>query len=361
MSRALTLPPDYAILLADLKAQVRSAQLRAHRVVNTELLGLYWRIGDAIRVRQEAAGWGAKVIDQLAADLRAEFPEMTGLRRTNVYAMRAFATAWPENAIVRQPIGRLPWGHVITLLEKLDDPTVRDWYAAATDTHGWSRNVLLNQIMSRAHERVGAAPSNFVEHLSTTDSELAQQLAKDPYVFDFLGLSAGIAERDLEQALMNQMVDTLRELGAGFAFVGRQVHFEVEGDDFFIDLLFFHITQLRYVVVELKIGKFKPDYTGQLGFYVTLVDDRLRLAQHRPTVGLLLCADRNESTVRYSLGAAGAPMAVSTYTYDTLPADERAALPSDTDVMSALATPVSLGDRRLTLTELLTEREPDSE
>ena len=140
MSRALTLPPDYAILLADLKAQVRSAQLRAHRVVNTELLGLYWRIGDAIRVRQEAAGWGAKVIDQLAADLRAEFPEMTGLRRTNVYAMRAFATAWPENAIVRQPIGRLPWGHVITLLEKLDDPTVRDWYAAATDTHGWSRN-----------------------------------------------------------------------------------------------------------------------------------------------------------------------------------------------------------------------------
>jgi predicted nuclease of restriction endonuclease-like (RecB) superfamily len=235
------LPPDYAILLADLKAQVRSAQLCAHRVVNTELLGLYWRIGDAIRVRQEAAGWGAKVIDQLAADLRAEFPEMTGLRRTNVYAMRAFATAWPENAIVRQPIGRLPWGHVITLLEKLDDPTVRDWYAAATDTHGWSRNVLLNQIMSRAHERVGAAPSNFVEHLSTTDSELAQQLAKDPYVFDFLGLSAGIAERDLEQALMNQMVDTLRELGAGFAFVGRQVHFEIEGDDFFIDLLFFLI------------------------------------------------------------------------------------------------------------------------
>ena len=140
MSRTLTLPPDYAILLADLKAQVRSAQLRAHRVVNTELLGLYWRIGDAIRVRQEAAGWGAKVIDQLAADLRAEFPEMTGLRRTNVYAMRAFATAWPENAIVREPIGRLPWGHVITLLEKLDDPTVRDWYAAATDTHGWSRN-----------------------------------------------------------------------------------------------------------------------------------------------------------------------------------------------------------------------------
>jgi predicted nuclease of restriction endonuclease-like (RecB) superfamily len=285
------------------------------------LLALYWRIGDAIRVRQEAAGWGAKVIDQLAADLRAEFPEMTGLRRTNVYAMRAFATAWPEDAIVRQPIGRLPWGHVITLLEKLDDPTVRDWYATATDTHGWSRNVLLNQIMSRAHERVGAAPSNFAEHLSTTDSEL----------------------------------------GAGFAFVGRQVHFEVEGDDFFIDLLFFHVTQLRYVVVELKIGKFKPDYTGQLGFYVALVDSRLRLAQHRPTVGLLLCADRNESTVRYSLGAVHAPMAVATYTYDTLPADERAALPSDTDVMSALDTPVSVGDRHLTLTELLTHREPDSE
>ena len=360
VTRELTLPPDYPALLADLKARVRAAQHRAHRVVNTEMLTLYWQIGDAIRTRQATDGWGTKVVDRLAADLPAEFPSMKGLSRSNLNYMLAFAIAWPVEAIVQQPAGKLGWGHLMLLIDKLDDPAARDWYAAAADEGGWSRDVLRNQIMNRTRERFGAAPSNFAGHLEAADSELAQQLAKDPFVFDFLGLSTGIAERDLEQALMNQIVDTLRELGAGFAFVGRQVHFEVEGDDFFIDLLFFHVTQLRYVVVELKIGKFKPDYTGQLGFYVTLVDDRLRLAQHRPTVGLLLCADRNESTVRYSLGAVHAPMAVATYTYDTLPADERAALPSDTELMSALTTPVSVGDQHLTLTELLTHHEPDS-
>jgi predicted nuclease of restriction endonuclease-like (RecB) superfamily len=278
------------------------------------------------------------VIDRLEADLRAEFPEMTGLTRTNVYVMRAFAAAWPAEAIVRQPVGRLPWGHIITLFGKLQDPRARDWYATEADKCGWSRNVLLNQIMSRALQRVGAAPSNFAQRLDAVDSELAQQLANDPYVFDFLGFSAGIAERDLEQALIDRMAETLREMGSGFAFVGRQVYFEVDGDDFYVDLLFFHVTQLRYVVVELKIGKFKPDYAGQLGFYINLVDDRMRLDQHKPTVGLLLCADRNHSTVRYALGASRAPMAVATYTYDTLPPDERAVLPSDTQVISAIST-----------------------
>jgi predicted nuclease of restriction endonuclease-like (RecB) superfamily len=222
------------------------------------------------------------------------------------------------------------------LIERLDEHPVRDWYATQADAYGWSRNVLLNQIMNRTHERVGAAPSNFERHLPADDSELTQQLVKDPYVFDFLGLSRGVAERDLEQALIDRMVETLRELGAGFAFVGRQVHFDVDGDDFWIDLLFFHIEQLRYVVVELKIGKFTPADAGQLGFYVALVDDRLRREQHRPTVGLLLCANANTTTVRYSLGASTSPMAVSTYTYDTLPAAERAALPADTAVIAAL-------------------------
>jgi len=215
--------------------------------------------------------------------------------------------------------------------------------------------------MNCTRERFGAAPSDFAGHLQPGDSESAQHLAKDPYVFDFLGLSASVAERDLEQALMDGMVDTLREVGTGFAFVGRQVHFEVAGDDFYIDLLSFHVTQLRYVVVELKIGKSKPDYTGQLGFYVNLVDDRLRLAQHQPTVGLLLRADRSEATVRYALGSTGAPVAVATYAYDTLPAAERAALPSDVDVVAALARPVEVGGRQLSLTGFLTSRERTEE
>ena len=337
VTRELTLPPDYPALLADLKARVRAAQHRAHRAVNTEMLTLYWQIGDAIRTRQAAEGWGGKVIDRLAADLRAEFPAMTGLSRANLYSMRAFADAWPAEAIVQRAVGRLGWGQVVDLLTKLDDPEARDWYAAAADTGGWTRDVLANQIMNRTRERFGAAPSNFVGHLEAGDSELAQQLAKDPYVFDFLGLSAGVAERDLEQALMDRMVDTLRELGTGFAFVGRQVHFDVDGDDFYLDLLFFEIPQLRYVVIELKIGKFEPGYAGQLGFYVALVDDKLRNPDvHKPTVGLLMCRDRNETVVRYSLGATTSPVAVSTYTYDALPPEEQAALPSEADMVRAL-------------------------
>ncbi|MFS0701782.1 YhcG family protein [Cellulomonas sp. 179-A 4D5 NHS] len=354
MSTELTLPSDYTAVLADLKTAVRTTRHRAHRLVNTELLALYWRIGETIRARQDAGEWGAKVIDRLASDLRAEFPDMTGLRRSSMYYMRAFAAAWPGEAIVQQPVGRLPWGHIAVLLDKLDDAATRDWYAAAADTHGWSRNVLLNQIMSRAHERLGAAPSNFPAHLDAPDSELAQQLAKDPYIFDFLGLSHGVAERDFEQALMDRLMETLRELGAGFAFVGRQVHVDVDGDDFYVDLLFFHVAQLRYVVVELKMGKFKPDYAGQLGFYVSLVDDRLRLPVHQPTVGLLLCADKNESTVRYALSSTAAPVAVATYTYDSLPPAEREALPSERQMMSALTASLQVDGRSIDVTEYLT-------
>jgi predicted nuclease of restriction endonuclease-like (RecB) superfamily len=335
-SDLVALPPDYPALLADLKARVRAAQHRAHRVVNTEMLSLYWQIGDSIRTRQDAAGWGGKVIERLAADLRAAFPDMTGFSPSNMYAMRSFAGAWPSEAILLRPVGKLGWGQIQDLLNKLDDPAARDWYAAAADAGGWTRNVLANQIMNRTRERSGVAPSNFESQLEPADSELAQQLAKDPYVFDFLGLTQGVAERDLEQAMMDRIVDTLRELGPGFTFAGRQVHFEVDGDDFYVDLLLFHAVQLRYLVVELKIGKFTPEHAGQLGFYVALVEDRMRLPQHQQTVGLLLCRDRNETVVRYALGATTAPVAVSTYTYDTLPPSERAALPSEEDVVRAL-------------------------
>ena len=276
------------------------------------------------------------MITRLAEDLRAEFPAMKGFSRSNLFYMRAFAAAWPNREqIVQQPAGRLPWGHVMVILDKLADQKTRTWYAAATAEHGWSRNMLLNQIMNRTHERVGAAPSNFGQELAPADSDLAQQIAKDPYVFDFLDLTDRAAERDLEQALMDRIVDTLRELGSGFAFVGRQVHFDVDGDDFYLDLLFFHVVQLRYIVVELKTGKFQPEYAGKLGFYVALVDDRLKLDTHTPTVGILICGQRNDSTVRYALGRAGSPMAVATYTYDSLPDAEKRALPPAEQLLAA--------------------------
>lgn len=331
----LAVPEDYGSFLDSLKERVRSAQTQARRTVNSQLIGLYWSTGHEILIRQDQEGWGTGVIGRLATDLRTEFPEMKGLSRSNLSYMRGFAAAWPE-PIVQQPVGQLPWGHITVLLDKKLDHEARDWYAAAAVEHGWSRNVLMNMIMNKTLERSGAAPSNFAHRLVSPDSELAQQIAKDPYNFEFLGLAGEVAERDLEQRLMDRMVETLRELGPGFAFVGRQVHFDVDGDDFYADLLFFHIEQLRYVVIELKTGKFKPDHIGQLQFYIALVEDRLRRDAHAPTVGILVCGSRKDHTVRYALNQAGSPMAVATYTYETLPSGERAALPSENDLTVAL-------------------------
>lgn len=333
----LDLPANYGILIEDLKRQVRAARLTAQRTVNTELIELYWSIGHALREATARHGWGGRVIHRLAEDLRAEFPEMKGFSPRNLQYMATFAGAWTTGPIAQQAVAQLPWGHVTVLLDKLDDQGTRQNYAAAAAEHGWSRNVLSNMVATGALERAGTAPSNFAQQLVAQDSELAQQIAKDPLILDFLDLSGEVAERELEASLTDRIVDTLRELGPGFAFVGRQVHFNVGGDDFYADLLFFHVEQLRYVVIELKTGKFKPEHAGQLQFYVALVEDRLRRPAHAPTVGILVCGSRNQHTVRYALNRAGAPMAVSTFSYATLPADERASLPSEDELTAALA------------------------
>lgn len=324
----------YTAALAELKQQVRAARFVAQRRVNAELIRLYWGIGATILQRQGDEGWGSNVIGRLATDLRAEFPEMKGFSRANLFYMRRFAGEWSAEAVVQQAVGQLPWGHITVLLDRLDDHELRDWYAGQAAAHGWSRNVLEHQIRSEAHTRLQAAPTNFAEVLPPGDSDLAQQMTKDPYVLDFLALDGEAKERHLEQALVDRIIDTLRELGEGFAFVGRQMHFDVDGDDFYVDLLFFHVEQLRYVVIELKTGKFKPEYLGQLGFYVALVDDKLRRPQHADTVGLLLVADKNDAVVRYSLAGQQTPIGVASY--DLLPPSIRAALPSEADLATAL-------------------------
>lgn len=329
-------PDGYAEVLGQLKDRVRSARLSAARKVNTELLTLYWEIGHTILERQSTSGWGSKVIERLARDLRAEFPDMTGFSRSNLHYMRSFAAAWPTE-FVPQAVGQIPWGHIRILLDKLDDQPTRDWYAAAAAAEGWSRNVLLNMIMGQLHRRIGAAPSNFDDALPATQTDLARELTKDPYVFDFLAQTRPRLERDLEQALVDRMQETLTAFGSGFAFIGRQVHFEVDGDDFYVDLLFFHVTQLRYVVIELKSGRFTPRDAGQLGFYVALVDDRLRVADtHAETVGILLCADKHDGVVEYALKTIDQPVAIARYTYDTLPKDMRDLLPPPSEVLEAI-------------------------
>ncbi|WP_426625694.1 PDDEXK nuclease domain-containing protein [Leifsonia sp. McL0607] len=336
MATDIALPESYGRVLEDLKQRVKLSQVRVRRRANNELVRLYYSIGHTILEHQEEQGWGAGVIERLAPDLSAAFAGVQGFSPTNLRYMRAAALAWPDQNLP-QAVGELPWGHVRARLDRLDTTEDRNWYAAAAVEQGWSRNVLLDRIKARTRQRIGAAPSNFSEQLTGEDSDLAVQLARDPYVFDFLGLTQVAAERDLEQAIVDKLEHTLLELGDGFAFVGRQKHFVVDGDDFYIDLLFFHTTQLRYVVIELKIGKFEPSFAGQLGFYVALVDDRLRLPTHAPTVGILLCTDRNEAVVRYSLGATPQPVAVSTYTYDLLPEPEQQALPSAEALTRAIA------------------------
>ncbi len=262
---------------------------------------------------------------------------MRGLSRRNLVYMRTFAAAYP-GGIAQQPVAQLPWGHLTVLLDKVSDPGERDWYAAAAVEHGWSRAVLTHQVGSGLLGRVGGAPSNFAARLPGADSELAQQLTRDPYVLDFLDAAAPLAERELEAGLAERLQAFLLELGHGFAFVGRQYRFQVDGDEFLIDLLFFNWAQSRFVVVELKATRFRPEYTGQLGFYVAWVDDQLRdRDRHAPTVGILLCAGRNDRVVRYSLAGSSAPLAVAGFTYDTLPEAARAAVPPDDQLIAALA------------------------
>ncbi|WP_139006436.1 PDDEXK nuclease domain-containing protein [Arthrobacter crystallopoietes] len=333
--RDLSLPAGYSDLLTALKDRVRAARTRAQRTVNTQLIELYWSIGKDILARQETEAWGSGVIARLAEDLRGEFPDMKGLSRSNLFYMRNFAAAFPD-PIVQQAAGQLPWGHIMVLLDKTETLPQRQWYAAAAVEYGWSRNVLMNMIMGQSMERSGNAPSNFGQLLAGQDSELAQQVSKDPYNFEFLGLSGEVAERDFEQGLMDRITETLRELGPGFSFVGRQVHFEVGGDDFYVDLLFFHVEQLRYFVIELKTGKFQPEHAGKLNFYVALVDDKLKREFHADTVGILICGSKNDHTVRYTLGRSSSPMAVAAYTYDQLPAEDKALIPTEDRVTAAL-------------------------
>jgi predicted nuclease of restriction endonuclease-like (RecB) superfamily len=311
---SLTNPPDgYAAWLADLKARIYTTQQRAALAVNTELLRLYWQIGHEILIRQAGEGWGSKVVDRLAHDLRAEFPEMAGFSRSNLLYMRSFAAAWPEDAIVQQPVGQLPWSHNLVLLAKLKDSAQRLAYAAAALQNGWSRNVLVMQIETRWLERQGAATTNFERALPTPQSDLARESLKDPYRLDFLGLGNEAHEREIEHALVRHVTEFLLELGAGFAYVGRQVHLEVGDEDFFIDLLFYHLKLRCYVVIELKAGKFKPEHIGQLGFYMTAVDAQVKDDSDGPTIGLLLCKSRDKVVAEYALRDTTRPLGVAEY------------------------------------------------
>ncbi len=333
-----SIPDGYADWLSALKTRIHSAQQRATLAVNRELVLLYWQIGQDILARQSAQGWGAKVIERLSQDLRTAFPEMKGFSPRNLKYMRSFAEAWPDAEFVQQAVALLPWGHNLVLLDKLPGPQTRRWYAAKAIEHNWSRNILAMQIETRLLERSGKAVTNFEASLPKPQSDLARESLKDPYRFDFLGLTDEAQERAIENALVKHVTEFLLELGAGFAFVGRQVLLDVAGDEFFIDLLFYHLKLRCYVVVELKGGKFKPEHLGQLSFYLTAVDEQVKHPQDSPTIGLLLCKNKNKVVAEYALRSNTQPIGVAEYQLvESLPAELQTSLPSIEQIERELA------------------------
>lgn len=322
-------PNGYGDWLADLKTRIHTAQQRAALAVNRGLVLLYWQIGGDILERQAKQGWGAKVIERLAHDLRTAFPDMKGFSPRNLKYMRAFAEAWPDSEFVQGVLAQLPWYHQLALLDKLRSGDERRWYAAKAIEHNWSRNVLVIQIEMRLRERTGNAVTNFALQLPRPHSDLARESLKDPYRLDFLGLGEDAEERAIESAIVQHVTQFLIELGAGFAYVGRQVHIEVGGDDFFIDLLFYHLKLRCYVVVELKAGDFKPEHTGQLNFYLSAVDSQMKADQDNPTIGLLLCKSQNRVVAEYALRDSNKPIGVAEYQLvEALPAELQTSLPS---------------------------------
>ena len=269
------------------------------------------------------------MVEQLSRDLKTEFPELKGFSPRNLQYMQQFAATWSDAEMVQQLVSQLPWGHNVVLLQKVKDPAARQWYARATIQHGWSRNILVHQIDSRLLERQGQATTNFERTLPAPQSELAQQLLKDPYNFDFLSLGLEAHERDLERGLLAHLRDFMLELGVGFAYVGSQVHLEVGGEDFYLDLLFYHLNLRCYVVIDLKIGDFKPEDVGKMSFYLSAADDLLRHPQDAPSIGLLLCRTQNKVIAEYALRGVDRPLGVSTYQLaDALPAELEGQLPS---------------------------------
>ena len=327
---------EYLATVDLVKQEIKSAQYHAAVHVNTTLILLYHSIG---RIINEHKTWGNKFIENLAEDIRMEFPGSKGYSVRNLKYMAKLAQAYPDQEFVQQAVAQIPWGHNIVLLDRISDLEERFWYIDACRRNGWSRAVLIHQIESGLYQRQVLADkvSNFEKRLPSPQSELAVQTMKDPYIFDFIPFKEDMVERDIEQALVRDVTKLLLELGTGFAFLGNQYHLNVGGDDFYIDLLFYNLNLRCYVVIELKTGEFKPEYAGQLNFYLSAVDAILKKEQDAPSIGLLLCKSKNDLVAEYSLKDMSKPIGVSAYQITSnLPKELEKQLPSVEDIQKRI-------------------------
>lgn len=333
------LPPDYSLFLKDLKTRIRNERIKFVLSANSALVMLYWDIGYRILKKQDEEGWGAKIIDRMACDLKEEFPDMRGFSARNLKYMRKFAECWPKREIVQASLAQIGWYQNIALLEKLKEDTQRLWYAHKALENGWSHTVLVHQIESQLHKRIGQTANNFDVAFPPSDSDMVNQIFKDPYVFDFLGTADTRRERELENKLIEHLEKFLLELGQGFAFVGRQVHLEFSDEDYYIDLLFYHLKLRCYVVVELKSGSFDPGYVSKLNMYMNIVNDLLRHPSDQKTIGLLLVKETNHTIAKYALEGYTNPIGVAEWEKqitENLPDELKSSLPTIEEIEAEL-------------------------
>lgn len=327
----------YKNLLTDIKQRILSAQLKAALSVNAEMIFLYWQIGDSIAQKQKEQGWSSGVIPQLAKDLKIEFPNSKGYSERNLGRMLAFYREYPNESILPQAVAKLPWGHNILLIEKIKDQKIRLWYAEKCIENNWSRDVLDLQIKSNLIQRQGKSINNFESTLPKPLSDLANQTLKDPYIFDFLTLDQDFREKDVEKQLTHHITKFLLELGKGFSFLGNQYHLEVANQDYYLDLLFYHIKLKCYIVIELKNTKFKPEYTGKLNFYLSAVDSLVKEESENPTIGILLCKDKNNIEAEFALRDINKPIGISEIQFvEKLPDNLKSALPTIEEIENEL-------------------------
>ncbi len=327
---------EYLELIQSIKSEIQHAQYRATLSVNKELTMLYYHIGKIINGHKS---WGNKFIDTLAADLKIAFPKVKGYSVRNLKYMAKFAATYRDEEFVQKVSAQIPWSHNVAILDKVKDEKQREWYIRKASENGWSHSVLIHQIESNLYERqvIAQKVTNFERLLSAPQSELATQTMKDPYIFDFIAFGEDMLERDIEQALVKNVTKLLLELGTGFAFLGNQYHLNVGGDDFYIDLLFYNLNLRSYVVVELKTGEFKPEYAGQLNFYLSAVDGILKKEIDNPSIGLLLCKSKNALVAEYSLKDMSKPIGVSEYKITgELPENLSGQLPSIEDIQKRI-------------------------
>ena len=337
MSRLIKKDPAYFDFIQDIKKRVQSAQIKAAVSVNQELLRLYWDMGAKIVEKQKQTAWGDGFLKQMSHDLQDDFPDMKGFSLRNLKYMRQWYSFWSDALIGQQAVAQIPWGHNLVILSKIQDHEEALFYVQKTIENNWSRAVLTHQIEGGLFKRKGKAVTNFKATLPAPQSDLAKQTLKDPYNFDFLTIREKHDEKELENALVEQIIKFLLELGAGFSFLGRQYRLNIDGDDFYPDLLFYHVRLHCYVVVELKAVKFKPEFAGKLNFYLSAVDSILKTEQDNPSVGILICKSRKKTVVEYALRDFNKPIGVSEYMItQNLPDQFKSAIPSIEEIEAEL-------------------------